>query len=266
MNEAITCFYQVGMQAVLPTNWQGDNLKLPDSKLYYVSKGELVMKLYGSTMIVREGDMMLIPANTVHSCCLTESRYAELAWCHFTLNSGQEDYFKNYEIPPLLHVEDRDTVSSLFQLLFSTHTMEESRRKLISTTAICSLVDYYFLHSPIIKYDTEADRIRQVITYIDEHYTENITVQQLAQLANYSESHLSKRFHDVTGMPPMRYLSNVRIKQAKLLLQFSDEPVCEIMERCGFMDAAYFSRVFKKVIGYSPQVFRKLYLKSENGA
>ena len=84
MNEAITCFYQVGMQAILPTNWQGDNLKLPDSKLYYVQKGEIVMMLYGTTVIAREGDMMLIPANTVHSCCLTEKRYAQLAWCHFS--------------------------------------------------------------------------------------------------------------------------------------------------------------------------------------
>ena len=86
MNEAITCFYQVGMQAALPFNWQGDNLKLPDNKLHYVQKGEIVVTLYDTTVIAREGDMILIPANTVHSCCLTENRYAELAWCHFTLN------------------------------------------------------------------------------------------------------------------------------------------------------------------------------------
>jgi len=266
MNEAITCFYQVGMQAILPTNWQGDNLKLPDSKLYYVQKGEIVTMLYDTTVIAREGDMMLIPANTVHSCCLTESRYAELAWCHFSLKIGSEDYFKNYVIPPLLHVEDHSTVNSLFQLLFSSHTMEESRKRLISTTAICSLVDYYFEHSQMTMIVPGANRINQVITYIDEHYTENITIEQLAQLGNYSESHLSKCFRDATGLSPMRYLNNVRIKQAKLLLQFSDEPIGVIMERCGFTDAAYFSRVFKKVIGYCPQVFRSLYDKSSTGA
>ena len=74
MNEAITCFYQVGMQAVLPTNWQGDNLKLPDSKLYYIQKGEIVMTLYDTTIVARAGDLMLIPANTVHSCRLTDAR------------------------------------------------------------------------------------------------------------------------------------------------------------------------------------------------
>ena len=112
----------------------------------------------------------------------------------------------------------------------------------------------------------DAGRINQVISYIDAHYMENITIEQLARLGNYSESHLSKCFRDATGLSPMRYLNNVRIKQAKVLLQFSDESVGEIMERCGFMDAAYFSRVFKKVLGYSPQTFRKLYKKSENGA
>lgn len=266
MNEAITCFYQVGMQAILPTNWQGDNLKLPDSKLHYVQQGEIVITLYGTTITASKGDLILIPANTVHSCRLTENRFAELSWCHFSLKIGSEDYFKNYILPPVVHVEDHNTVNELFQLLFSSHDMEESCQKLVSTTAICSLVQYYFEHSSVLRSNTEADRIRQVIAYIDEHYDESITVEQLAKLANYSESHLSKCFRDTTGLPPMRYLNNVRIKQAKLLLQFSDEPVGVIMERCGFTDAAYFSRVFKKVIGYPPQTFRRLYDKSSTGA
>ena len=266
MNEAITCFYQLGMQAILPSNWQGDNLKLPDSKLYYVQRGEIMLTLYGSTITACEGDLLLIPANTVHSCRLTESRFAELAWCHFSLTVGSEDYFKNYLIPPIVHVEDRKRVNALFEQLFSSHDLEENRRKLASTTAICSLVQYYFENSNIIRSNSDADRIRQVVAYIDEHYTENITVKELAKLANYSESHLSKCFRDATGLPPMRYLNNVRIKQAKVLLQFSNEPVGVIMERCGFTDAAYFSRVFKKVIGYCPQVFRSLYDKSSTGA
>lgn len=258
MNDAVTCIYCVGAQSILPQHWQGHNLRLPDSKFYYVEKGEIRMDIYGQTIIAGPGDLLLIPANTLHSCCLTDSKFARKSWCHFSLKRGSNDFFENYTIPPVLHVKDKAHVSRLFRQLIASETLPPSQRDLAATTAICALVQYYFDHSEVICREAAADRIAQVITYIDQHYTEPITLAQLAKLSSYSPAHLTKRFRESTGVPPIRYLNNVRLQQAKYLLQFSALPVSQVMEQCGFNDAAYFSRSFKKMLGYSPQAFREL--------
>jgi AraC-like DNA-binding protein len=223
-----------------------------------VEKGEIRMDIYGQTIIAGPGDLLLIPANTLHSCCLTDSKFARKSWCHFSLKRGSNDFFENYTIPPVLHVKDKAYVSRLFRQLIASETLPPSQRDLAATTAICALVQYYFDHSEVICREAAADRIAQVITYIDQHYTEPITLAQLAKLSSYSPAHLTKRFRESTGVPPIRYLNNVRLQQAKYLLQFSALPVSQVMEQCGFNDAAYFSRSFKKMLGYSPQAFREL--------
>lgn len=259
MNDAISCIYRVGAHSILPSNWQGQNLSLPDSKFYYVEKGNIVVEIYGQTITAGPGDLLLIPAHTLHSCWLTEEHYAEKSWCHFSLKNGSTEFFENCQVSPLLHVKDRITVKKLFRMLFSSHDMSTAQKNLTATAAICGLVQYYFEHSAVTLHEATSDRIKQVILYIDEHYTENITLEELARISSYSPTHLSKCFRDATGVPPIRYLNNVRIEQAKYLLQYSSEPINRVMERCGFSDAAYFSRAFKKMLGYSPQTFRDLY-------
>lgn len=262
MNEMISCIYWSGGYGLLPQNWQGHNLVLTESVFYYIEKGSIVLQIDGQTITAVPGDLILIPAQTMYSCWLTEERYAEKSWCHFNVRSGAGEFFEKFSIPPVLHVKDRRTVSRLFRQLFSTHKTCSPHNNIVATTAICGLVQYYFEHSTITENEIAPDRIRRVIDHIDRHYAENISLEELAQLSNYSTTHLSKYFRDVTGYPPIRYLNNVRLLRARHFLQYTDEPISKVVELCGFSDAAYFSRSFKKKYGCSPQIFRDAYYAS----
>ncbi|MBR2405969.1 MAG: helix-turn-helix domain-containing protein [Clostridia bacterium] len=264
MKNTMSCTYRFGARSVLPPDWEGDNLSVPASKLYYVEKGELVVEIFGETIVATPGDLLLIPANTLHSFYLTESHYAEKSWCHFDLKRGTADFFENYTVPPCLHVDDPTLVGELFRRLLTSNKLPPEQQELVSTSAICGLVEYYLRHTSVVEREIADDRIHAVITFIEQRYADPLTLEQLAKFANYSPNHLGKRFKDTTGYPPMRYLNNVRIERAKLLLQGTTEPISVIMERTGFTDAAYFSKSFKKVIGYSPQKFRKLHRSSHS--
>lgn len=259
MDDRLTCICRVEARSVLPPTWQGYDLSLPDSKFYYVEKGAIVVEIYGETLTAGPGDLLLIPAHTPHSCYLTKEAYAEKSWCHFEMKSGAADFFESYTIPPLLHVADRAHVKRLFRSLIDARRLPAAQRSLAASAALCGLVRYYFDHTAPTPRVCVDDRIRRVATYIEEHYPEPLTLEALARLAGYSAVHFSKRFRECTGLPPMRYLNNVRIEQAKYLLQFTDEPVNRIMEKIGFTDPAYFSRFFKKTLGYPPQAYRQLY-------
>lgn len=259
MNEAISCIYWVGARSELTKNWNGENLCLSYSKFYYVEEGEIVVQIYDQTVTAGPGDLMLIPAWVEHSCCLSESGYARKVWCHFTLRGASGKFFEQFVMPPVIHVQNKNLIKRLFKQMLNAQDLPSPQKELSVTTAVCSMVQYYFEQSKAATREIASDRVKQVIEYIEHHYAENLTLEQLAQIAGYSTTHLSKCFHDVTGMPPIRYLSHVRIEQAKHLLQYSDDPIGRIMEQCGFTDAAYFSRIMKKTLGYSPQNYRELY-------
>lgn len=264
MKSSINCNYWTGARSVLGQDWRDNNVRMTRvSKLYYVEKGAIVVEIYGQTITAEPGDLMLIPAQTVHSFWMTEAGYAEKSWCHFSLRNASGDFSGQFVPDPVIKVQDREYVQGLFDKLFSSHDLPVPQKELVATTAICSLVQYYFDHCKVSMRDTTANRIKKVIDYIDGHYAEKITLEQLAEIACYSTKHLSKCFCDTTGLPPIRYLNIIRVERAKYLLQNTNEPIGKIMEQCGFSDAAYFSRVFKKILGYSPQVFRELF-RSEN--
>ncbi len=259
MYDAISCIYWVGARSDLTQNWNRYNFQQPYSKLYYVEEGEIVVQIYGQTVKAGPGDLMLIPEKTVHSCWLPEDGYAKKCWCHFSLKNEAGKFFERFVLEPVLHVPNRAAVKKLFRQMFHSENLPTPQKELAATNAICSLVQYYFEHTNVIVREVASDRIKQVIDFIEQHYAENLTLEQLAQVAGYSTTHLSKRFHEVTGMPPIRYLSHVRIENAKHMLQYSDDPIGQIMEKCGFTDPAYFSRIIKKTLGFSPQSYRELY-------
>jgi len=99
--------------------------------------------------------------------------------------------------------------------------------------------------------------------YIDEHYSEHITLTSLAHHFNISPSYLSLLFREHTSSNFIDYLTSVRIHRAKELLASSDLRVYEIAESIGYRDAHYFSAAFKKIVGISPTEYRERY--SNNG-
>lgn len=95
--------------------------------------------------------------------------------------------------------------------------------------------------------------------YLDDHYTEKITLDQLSAEFFINKHYLTKIFHDTYGMTIISYLNQKRITQAKHLLRFSDMSMEEIAAKIGMTDANYFSRTFNKVEGVRPSEFRKMW-------
>lgn len=95
------------------------------------------------------------------------------------------------------------------------------------------------------------------LSMIHDHYQENLRIDTLAEVAHLSRSALIRRFYEVCGMAPHRYLIRCRIEAAKHLLENTDLPLAEIAENTGFYDTAHFIRLFKSETGTSPASYRK---------
>jgi AraC-like DNA-binding protein len=94
------------------------------------------------------------------------------------------------------------------------------------------------------------------VTYIHSHYTEPITVAQLADMENMSEPHYRVCFRKTMGMSPVEYMTDVRIRTSVQLLEETDKKLAEIAQLCGYSDMYYFIRVFKNKTGVTPGRYR----------
>ncbi len=99
--------------------------------------------------------------------------------------------------------------------------------------------------------------VNRVCEYIQTHYKKDISLTEMAQYANMSISYFSSWFKRCTGRTLVQYIQEVRIDKAKQLLLETQLKNYEIAERVGFATQPYFIRVFKNVVGVSPNAFRK---------
>ena len=107
--------------------------------------------------------------------------------------------------------------------------------------------------------------MEEILAYFHENFQKEIEVRQCARRFSISESWLIRCFRERTGMTPQRYLTGIRLNQAKELLASSSLNIGEIAGVVGYENALYFSRIFRKYVGASPREFRENCRKRGSG-
>lgn len=152
----------------------------------------------------------------------------------------------------------------IIQTLEKMYSNWEKKSKL-STYYVKTLFYQFFyevmndIRSQRMEGDTRFS-IEQTLEYISTNYRNSITLQDLATIAGMSISYYSKLFKKYVGTTPVNYLTKIRIDQAKKLLLLSENiRLKEVAKTVGYDDEFYFSRIFKKVEGYSPTEYLQKY-------
>lgn len=109
---------------------------------------------------------------------------------------------------------------------------------------------------PQKKTDPASLRIGELLSFMEENYSQPITLAQLIERSHMSQTSLIRTFQRVLARAPMEHLIRIRISAAQRLLRSTDLTITDIAFQCGFNDSNYFSRQFKKVIGAGPRNFR----------
>ncbi len=102
-----------------------------------------------------------------------------------------------------------------------------------------------------------GEKLKSIIRYLDGHYTEDISLDQLSERFFMSKYYLSREFKKECGTTVIQYLLTKKITHAKELLRYSDSSIEDIAQLCGIGDASYFNKVFKKLEGCTASEYRK---------
>ena len=147
-------------------------------------------------------------------------------------------------------------LTDIYDLASSSDYIRDMRINEKLATLLTLLMEQSW-HPESVTVSRKRLELATVKEYLDGHYTDKISLDDLEEHFFINKFYLSKIFKETYGTTVNNYLISKRITRAKQLLRFTDLTVDEIGAAVGMADANYFSRMFRKVEGISPREYRK---------
>ncbi|MDY6268773.1 MAG: AraC family transcriptional regulator [Selenomonadaceae bacterium] len=228
----------------------------PSILAMYVKSGKGTVTAGGQTHAVKAGDLVLLDCYEPH-----EYRGVwETLWCHFDGKNSRE-YFRVlrqnagivYPLP-----EDSVIPQQLSSMLADLREKDDIREALFACRIEAILAELYDRSCRATDETKNSGPIRQAIHYIRDHYSEKLSLQDLASLLNMSPYYFSRLFKKHTGYSPYEYITFARLDRAKTLLKTTDDTIKEITFATGFGSEANFITCFKKHNNCTPRQFREM--------
>ena len=144
----------------------------------------------------------------------------------------------------------------LFEQICIEHGFENKISSHLSKLYAQAIILQFIKYLSANELSSEFAILERIQDYIQQNVSSNITPPQLAAMCNISKSYLHRLFMKHLNTTPVHYINQTRITIAKNLLATTDYSIQKIAHSIGFNDAAYFTRVFKKLAGITPSKFR----------
>lgn len=228
---------------------------------FYVKEGSGVLDYGGKEHSVQAGDCVFINCKNPYSHRTSEDLWA-LDWVHFYGGNILPIYLKYAERggQPVFHPENlseaREIFTHLHDVAYSSDYIRDIRINECLASLLTFLMSFSWQPEKAGLSDNLSGRVFALKDYLDTHYQEKISLDELSEMFLVNKYTLSRDFKEQFGTSIINYLLIARITHAKQLLRFSNETVEEVGAKCGITPLYYFSRVFKQIEGISPMEYR----------
>ena len=252
--------YRLQTRNRLPTKRPRGRL---DYQLLYVASGKTHFMINGEDREVTAGHMVLYLPRQMQDYVYYGKDKPEVYWVHFT-GSDVKNILRHYDIPMddnVFYCGVVSTYAYLFkEMIHELQTCRVGFQELLTMylRQIFLLIQRSRLEQKPTVSTYMQEEMENARRYFNEHYNENINIEEFAASRSMSVSWFLRNFKQVVGMSPMHYILTNRINNAVSLLETTDYNVTEISTIVGYENPMYFSRLFKKQKGVSPTDYRKL--------
>lgn len=254
---------------VITTHWHDE------AELTLITKGSCVYEINLVEYEAKEGDMLFIPPLLLHSITLNSSEeyYSETYVFHMNFLGGnsadicstrylspmkKQELSIPYLITPLHPVYG--SLRTCFSQITSLYSEQvfgyELALKSFLLQTIFLLLQYSDTNSAVVS-NASSDKLKMVLDYIELHYAETISVNELAKLCYFSEYHFMRFFKKHMKMTCVQYMNNVRLEKSVEQFERGNSSILEVSLSVGFHNLSYFHRAFKKKYRMTPLSFIK---------
>lgn len=217
-------------------------------------KGRLLFAEEEEEYEIQDGDAFFLPANTPHEYM----PIGDVWKTHFVAFSGYaaELLLRQLNITQAEVVSSvKSEIDSIFRRMLNVMRTDKLYGNFTASALLYEfIIEFHRVTSGIFG-DENSDILAPAIEYIDKHFSEPLTLQQLSGIAGVSPQYFCRLFKKTTRMRPFEYATQKRMQQAKLLLDENQHSIKEIAVLTGYSDPNYFSSVFRKSVGMSPKEY-----------
>ena len=244
-------------------------------EIIFTLENTYTIEAHQQKYVMEPGDIAIIPSGTVHSISSPEkgcrfvfmfepNLFSQLAGFNYVLSLIPQPVLINYDTNPQLYRAETALLWELVEHYWGNGLTKDLN---IFSTMI-RFFSTFGEHTanvipPTINNSSKAgslvSRLSMVLDYLDTHYSENITLEEAANIACFSKFYFTRLFKQYTNQTFYDYLSTKRIKAAEQMLIIPNLPITEISLKAGFSSLSSFNRTFKRLKGCSPSEYRSLY-------
>lgn len=232
-------------------------------EVLFVKEGSGMFCVENEKYPFSRGDLIALNPRKPHSELVFDTPKRELIFLGITRLSVEgfpyNSLIKSESCKVVGSGEFYDQLCFYFEQLIAENEMKQAYFTLTSDALLSIIISYILrLTSPDANEIFESKRTyNEIKAYFDENFTTIDTIDNACRSLYINKFYLTHLFKDTLGIPPLKYLIQKRISLAKHLLESTEDSIAEIAKACGYLDAAYFCRVFKKVEGVTPLVYRE---------
>ncbi|OLS39185.1 AraC family transcriptional regulator [Bacillus sp. MRMR6] len=240
-----------------------DGLKRKDVGTYvfqYTLSGEGRLDIAEESYTVKAGEAFIVEIPSDHRYYFPkDSKGWEFMFITLVGREAADCWrFMNEQNGPVLKVPPN---AKLIQLLLKIY--QDTYDQKITDTYYASARAYEFImecYRLIRNIEKETKgfslQITKALSFIQTHYHEPITLDEIAEVSGFSRYYFIKQFQHQLNMTPVQYLTKIRIQKSAELLRLTNSSVTDIAAQVGYANANYFNKVFRKVVGVSAGTFR----------
>ena len=224
--------------------------------LMHVLSGGLTADLDGTRLEVGQGQFCLIDCYAPHS--YSAAVRSRVAWMHFD-GPDARAYYRyivarrgNVFTLPNPDIADR-VLSTLIDAMARSRVVSEPEMGRQVVTLLTQLADDRY----VTRRNDAPRAIEEVLSYISSHFSQEITVPQLAARTYMSEYHFIRVFSREVGLTPHAYITRMRVRTAEYMLVNGSADISDISKKCGFSSTTVMGAAFRRLVGMSPTQYRQ---------
>lgn len=235
--------------------WCIGNVQIGFHDLTFVVDGKARYSVNGVEYPVEAGDLIYIPEGSTREACT----FKEYPMHSYAFNFHWAQPFNHVHLPFGIVTKKMMTKEILDYIQEFKHVWKSKQPfYMIQARALFELILHRLLNNFYLMSASLMDpRIKKITAYIEEHYSEDIQISDLATMVNLHPVYFGKLFKDSTGSTCKEYVNRIRMSNAETMLAAGNYTVSEAAERCGFRDISYFSNLFKLIKGYPPSAVKR---------
>lgn len=248
-----------------------------DIECIYVFQGKMNYDINGRKVLLQAGDSIVVNSHQLHfgyDHNQEECEFAVILFHPSILDSNLHTYQKmvspiiNSSAEPYWHFSKNHAgtleMSKLLQKIFSLRREKEHSEYLLLGLIHClwhAIFSYsdHSLYKHAVSEHPDVHLQKQMVSYIHQHYSENIELEDIASSGNISRSKCCKIFQKYLQQSPVAFLNAYRMEISCNLLKDTSFSITQIAISCGYNHPSYFSKMFLRKYGCTPNQYRKTY-------